>query len=317
MREKKPDNFPTSEPMNCDRTAVLITCHNRQPETLACLAALFNQILSTEVTIEVYLVDDGSTDGTREAVQQTYPQVKILPGDGNLFWNGGMRKAFAEAIKQDYDYYLWLNDDTQLYSEALNTLLATSRQLAEQGKSCSIVVGSAQDPHNGIHTYGGVVQAHWWHPFHFRKLKPTETIQRCDTMNGNCVLIPRKVVQLVGNLDPTLSHYAADYDYGLRARKQGCTVWIAPGYTGTCARNPLPNRSLNTNQAWDKQLQKMSQPKGLPLKGATLISVEEWKVFAQRHGGPLWLIYWLLPYRRLITSWLFGKQKKDEVLGNS
>jgi GT2 family glycosyltransferase len=84
--------------MNSDRTAVLITCHNRKPKTLACLAALFNQELSPEVTIDVYLVDDGSTDGTAEAVHQAYPQVKILQGDGSLFWNRGMRKAFAEAL---------------------------------------------------------------------------------------------------------------------------------------------------------------------------------------------------------------------------
>ena len=224
--------------MNRDRTAVLITCHNRKPKTLACLAALFNQALSPEVTIEVYLVDDSSTDGTAEEVQQAYPQVKILQGDGNLFWNGGMRKAFAEALKQDYDYYLWLNDDTVLYPEALSTLLATSHYLVEQGDIHSIVVGSTQDPENGALTYGGVVQEYRWHPLRFRLVQPNETAQRCDTMNGNFVLIPRKVAQLVGNLAPELIHYVADYDYGLRAKNQGCTVWVAPGYAGTCPLNP-------------------------------------------------------------------------------
>ena len=115
--------------MNSDRTAVLITCHNRKPKTLACLTALFNQEPSPDVTIDVYLVDDGSTDGTTEEVHQTYPQVKILQGDGSLFWNGGMRKAFAEALKQDYDYYLWLNDDTVLYPEAMPRDLFTPSEL--------------------------------------------------------------------------------------------------------------------------------------------------------------------------------------------
>jgi len=299
--------------MNRDRIAVLITCHNRKPKTLACLTALFNQTPPSSATTDVYLVDDGSTDGTAEEVHQAYPQVKILQGDGSLFWNGGMRKAFAEALKQDYDYYLWLNDDTILYPEALSTLLATSHNLVEQGYAHSIVVGSTQDPENGAQTYGGVVQGNGWHPFHFPVVKPHETAQRCDTMHGNCVLIPRKVAQIVGNLDPTFNHYGADLDYGLRAKLQGCTVWIAPGYAGTCASNPASSRQLNLDQPLHEQLQKMNQPKGLPFQDVTLLPMGEWKVFTQRHGGPLWLIYWLLPYRRLIGRLLFGNLKRDRV----
>jgi GT2 family glycosyltransferase len=60
----------------------------------------------------------------------------------------------------------------------------------------------------------------------------------CDTMHGKCVLIPRSVVQIVGNLDPAFVHYIGDWDYGLRTRQEGCTVWIAPGYLGTCSLNP-------------------------------------------------------------------------------
>ena len=150
--------------MNSYRLAVLLTCYNRKPKTLACLAALFSQGLPSEVKMEVYLVDDGSTDGTTEAVEQAYPQVKILPGDGSLFWNGGMRMAFAEAMKEDYDYYLWLNDDTLLYPDALSNLLSTSHQLISQGETHSIIVGSTQDPDNNEHTYGGIRQERWWHP---------------------------------------------------------------------------------------------------------------------------------------------------------
>jgi len=116
--------------MTRDRIAVLITCHNRKPKTLACLTALFNQTPPSSATTDVYLVDDGSTDGTAEEVHQAYPQVKILQGDGSLFWNGGMRKAFSEALKYDYDYYLWLNDDTILYPEAIASLLTTSHHIA-------------------------------------------------------------------------------------------------------------------------------------------------------------------------------------------
>jgi GT2 family glycosyltransferase len=80
-------------------------------------------------------VDDGSTDDTATAVSQRFPQVKILQGTGSLFWNGGMRIAFAQALQHDYDYYLWLNDDTVLYPNALETLLTTAQTLQSKEKS--------------------------------------------------------------------------------------------------------------------------------------------------------------------------------------
>jgi len=135
--------------MNSITIAALLTCFNRKEKTLACLKALFNQALPANVDISAYLVDDASTDGTAAAVQQTYPQVKIFSGDGNLFWNGGMRVAFSEAMKDDPDYYLWLNDDTRLDPEALNVLLTTSSELMKKGEKRAIVAGSTRDPEIG------------------------------------------------------------------------------------------------------------------------------------------------------------------------
>lgn len=283
--------------MESTKIAVLITCHNRQQKTLASLAALFNQALPEEVTLCVYLVDDGSTDGTELAVRQAYPQVKILQGDGSLFWNGGMRLAFAEAIKYNYDYYLWLNDDTILYPKALGSLLTTSHSLAKQGYSQAIVVGSTQDPESGVLTYGGIVRYSWWYPLKFRWVEPGEEIKSCDTMHGNCVLIPQEVAKMVGNLDAAFIHNLGDFDYGFRAISKGCSVWLAPGYVGTCAFNAPSWREPSLPLR--ERLKKMNQPKGLLLM--------EWKVYAQRHAGPLWPIYWLLPYVKLLMTSAFGK----------
>ena len=293
--------------MERNSIAVLITCHNRRQKTLACLAALFSQVLPPEVDLAVYLVDDGSADGTAEAVRQAYPQVRVLQGDGSLFWNGGMRMAFDAAVKDDPDYYLWLNDDTLLDPDAVSALLATYRRLAELGGDRAIVTGSTRDPDTGKHTYGGVVRSNWWHPFQYRLLEPAQEAQRCDTMCGNCVLIPRAVAQLVGNLDPAFIHYAGDWDYGLRAKQKGCSVWIAPGYQATCSSNPKP--ASKTEAQLREQLNKVSQPKGLALQDVTLQPMEEWKVLAHRHGGPLWQIFWLLPYRRMLWISLVGRLK--------
>ncbi|MCF2146318.1 glycosyltransferase family 2 protein [Desmonostoc muscorum LEGE 12446] len=288
--------------MQLTTIAVLLTCYNRREKTLQCLQALSQQSLTTEIQLKTYLVDDGSTDGTTEAIQQKYPNVHLIRGTGSLFWNGGMRSAFAAAQLEDPDYYLWLNDDTVLYPHALKTLLGVWTQLASQGQEEAIVVGSTLDPETGIPSYGGLMQTYWWHPLKFHHVHPDPDQPRhCDTLHGNCVLVPRAVAALVGNLNPKYTHDLGDYDYGLKARRQGCSVYMTPGYLGTCSANPPSSRMANTELAqanWNQ----VDRPKGLPLNDVTLHSFHEWKVFCRENGGIFWFFYWLLPYRRLL--WL-------------
>jgi GT2 family glycosyltransferase len=203
--------------------AVLITCHNRKDKTLACLEALYAQErLGLDFNVEVFLVDDGSSDGTSEAIRIQFPEVNIIQGDGNLYWNRGMHLAWETAAKtKNYDYYLWLNDDTFLYPSAISVLLPDNLNNV-------IICGSTACPQTGKLTYGG------------RKLKeinripPTHDFQVCDYFNGNCVLIPRAIFEQVGNLDLNFHHALGDFDYGLRARKLGFKAYITPHFIGTC-----------------------------------------------------------------------------------
>ncbi len=60
-------------------------------------------------------------------------------------------------MKDDPDYYLWLNDDTIIYPETVSVLLETNQKLSEEGETKAIVGGSTCDPETGKTTYGGVV----------------------------------------------------------------------------------------------------------------------------------------------------------------
>jgi GT2 family glycosyltransferase len=223
--------------------AIIMTCYNRRDTTLACLHALSQQTQP----FDVYLTDDGSSDGTSDAVAVNYPEVKILRGNGNLFWVGGMRLAFVEAMNGNYDYYLWLNDDTILEANVLTNLLQIHDYLKNQKHPDSIVVGSTQDPTTRLPTYGGAIKSKKWHSNKFEFLQPNQEIQGCDTMYGNCVLIPNSVAMKVGNIDAAFIHSLGDLDYGLRARRLGCSVWVAPGYVGTCTKNSIRNSWADTN----------------------------------------------------------------------
>ncbi len=292
--------------MESQTIAVLMTCHNRREKTLGSLAALLSQELPIQVKLAVYLVDDASTDNTAEAVKQSYPEIQIIPGNGSLFWNGGMRRAFTEAISSDPDFYLWLNDDTVLYPTALSKLISTYEGLEEQAQSTGIIVGSTRDEKTGNLTYGGMVRKTWWHPLKFCLLEPTKQAQPCQTMNGNSVLIPRAIAQVVGNLDPNFVHSIGDMDYGLRVLQHGYSVWLAPGYVGTCSTHLVQDDFWeNQDLTWHQRLKKVRGSKGLPIR--------EWKVFTQRHAGPLWPIYWGLPYARLLLAALFGGKMGSQI----
>ena len=127
------------------KVAILLTVHNRREKTLACLRNCYQQIDSMKGddlwSFSVYLVDDGSTDGTSEAVSEEFPQAVIIRGDGNLFWNHGMITAWEAAAADGQDFYLWLNDDTMMKEGALACLMETSSFLRHK----AIVVGTAEN----------------------------------------------------------------------------------------------------------------------------------------------------------------------------
>ncbi len=269
------------------RIAVLITCHNRRDKTLICLRALFASELLAEVELHVILVDDGSTDKTAQFVAHEFPQVEILFGDGNLFWNRGMHRAFARAMEVGFDGYLWLNDDTVLYPKTVERLVSTANRLSKGQNQFCIVVGATEDD-QGTLTYGGSIAVNRLQRFKFRKVWNADQPVECEAMNGNCVLIPHEVAKKIGNIDPEFEHAMGDIDYSLRARSAGFRVFSAPGFVGRCTANPIAHtfqdRSLGLKERWKF----ITSRKGVPVKS--------WYRFTRRHGGLFWPMYFVSPY---------------------
>lgn len=273
---------------------MLITCHNRLEKTVTCLDALFACDLPPEFHLEVLLVDDGSQDGTSQKVSAKFPQVRLIRGSGELYWGGGMRLAFSEALKQNFEYYLWLNDDTILYPDAVLRMFRTQNDIESLSGKAVIVIGTTCDSLNGKPTYGGQRQMHSIHKLRFTLITPSDRPIQCDTINGNCVLISQTAAAKVGNLDEAFVHSMGDIDYGLRAVKVGCQLWVMPGFAGTCSRNASRETFVDPALPLRQRLKKMLEPKGLPLSS--------WKVLTKRHSGPFWVVYWLWPYARVVLE---------------
>ena len=217
--------------------AVLITCHNRKDKTLSCLSALFNSLLPDDYSLEVFLVDDGSTDGTSDAIREHYPQVNIIQGNGNLFWTRGMHLAWTTAIQNnDYDYYVWLNDDTHIFQNTLATMLSA----ANSTENRHIIVAACCSEKSGELTYSGFLP-------NGDKIIPSVDLVQAHTFHGNFVLIPKFVYQQIGPIDPLFHHSIGDMDYGLRAAQKGIKSYIAPNFLANCeGHDSLPQWCLVT-----------------------------------------------------------------------
>lgn len=281
---------------NVTTLAVIMACHNRREHTLSCLRALNRQTIFSDLIVEVYLLDDGSTDGTSDAIKAEFPDVHILEGDGTLFWNRGMYESFSAAIRQGFDYYLWLNDDSTLYCNALEVLLDTQGALECQGHQHNIVGGAMQHPDTGKFTYGGIRKRHKFQfgPLTLDRIMPSDKPIQCDALNGNCVLIPASVVNKVGNLDPVYLHVGGDHDYGFRAVQKGCSVWLAPGYLGTCTDNPDDGTWHDVKLPVMERIRQLHSPRGYRFK--------ERAIYLKRHHGHWWPVQLIWPYIKIVLQ---------------
>lgn len=265
------------------RIATLLTCHNRKEKTLLCLRKLASQTLPENKYIQIVLVDDGSTDGTREAVLDEFPDAKVITGDGSLYWCGGMRKAWKEAAASDPDYYLLLNDDTLLYPDALRDLL----EITSEPDNRIIAVAAIRDPQTGKATYGGIRGK-------ADLVAASGQNEICDTFNANAVIIPRAAYRELGIFHEAYTHGMGDFDYGYSATRRGIRVIQSAAFLGECERNAISgtwrDRSLSRATRWKR----LHSPKGLPFR--------EWMEFNRRNAGWIWPVRTISPSIRLLLG---------------
>lgn len=226
--------------------AVLLTCFNREAKTKACLTSLlraygiFSEMHQTDMAI--FLVDDGCTDGTVQAVREVCgnADLHIITGNGQLYWSGGMclawRTAREEAKRRScqWNFYLLLNDDTTLWPDALDSLWQAHLYSMEHFGKPGIYSGiTCQEGHPEVITYSGDVFESGvkgkWH-----RLGPAETPQMVDQCNANILLVPQAIVDSVGIFHDGYIHGAADQDYCMLVRRNGFPALITAGIAGEC-----------------------------------------------------------------------------------
>ncbi|MBL7474045.1 glycosyltransferase family 2 protein [Robertkochia sediminum] len=217
------------------KVAALLTIHNRKEKTLSCLEALYHSAATTDLPHElsVFVTDDGCTDGSVEAIRARFPDVKIIQGNGELFWAEGMRMAWKEAMKCKFDLYLLLNDDTLLDSQALNLLLQGHKDCLKIEKRPGIYVGATKSAIHNKLTYSGSKILNRF-LYTQRRLAPNGSYQSCELANANIMMVPHDVTKTIGILRSGYAHGVADYDYSLTAIEHNVPVLVMPEYCGIC-----------------------------------------------------------------------------------
>lgn len=263
----------------------LMTCFNRKEKTVRALKRLIQG--NPGIVFSFIVADDASNDGTSEALKE-FDSVRVLHGDGNLFYSGGMRLAIEEAKKAtaDFDYCLLFNDDVDFADHAIE-------ELCKKDVS-SIWVGPTSDE-KGELSYGGVVKTSNWRPKTEIVMADSIEGKLCDTFNANCVLIPWGIFEKLDNIDGVYTHSMGDFDYGFSAVKKGYKIKVSDKFVGVCPDNPVQASWRNAELPLKERIRRKESPKGLPTK--------EWFYYLKKnYNGFTAIVYSVIPYIRIILK---------------
>jgi GT2 family glycosyltransferase len=207
--------------------AVVLTWNGREV-TLACLAALQRAEYGS---LHVVVVDNGSSDGTAEAVTAAYPDVELVRSERNLGYTGGNNLGLERALALDADHVLVLNNDVEVEPGALAALADAAARLPAVGALNPKILfadppghiwfaGARFDPRRG---YNGRQRGY---------AKPDgpafATVSETDRACGAAMFVPREALERVGRFDEELFLYSEDTDWSLRALALGYRLYVVP-----------------------------------------------------------------------------------------
>jgi glycosyltransferase involved in cell wall biosynthesis/GT2 family glycosyltransferase len=203
----------------------VIPVFNRKAETLACLGRL-EQLKAEAPGLRVVVADDGSTDGTAEAVRAAYPDVALVSGQGDWWWTGGMRAGVAEALRQGTTAILSLNDDTLIQPGSLAALLALAEGHPRRLVSALSMHADGEVIESGYRWAGlkGWTAEHRLPGWEERRRAPYAT----TAVAGACVLIPAAAFAAVGSYAEALPHYHSNLELCVRCSRAGFEVLVEP-----------------------------------------------------------------------------------------
>ena len=242
------------------KVLAVFTCFNRKEKTKTCIETLVKGNPSCEFTF--IAVDDNSTDGTSDMLNEMKEQFSIYPvaGNGSLFYSGGMRIGMQYALNnlgECYDYFMMVNDDVEFFGGCIEKMIKQSIRF-----DSAVIVGAMCD-HAGALSYGAVK---YDKGIKYHAIQPKDCKIQADTFNANCVLIPYRAFKKTGAIDEHYIHSLGDFDYGFELKRNGFRIFSSEEYVGVCQNNPTDNNWSDPKLGRIQRIKLKESPKGAPFK---------------------------------------------------
>lgn len=199
---------------------------NGKQDTLECLISLRQ---SNCFGCHIILVDNGSIDGTVDAVRAQFPDVHIILGQSNLGFAEGNNIGIRYALENDAEYVFLLNNDTTIKPLTLMRLIEVAERDPQIGILCPTIVSYVDRTKSyvgaRIYWQSGTVSDIEQSPERLPGVLDT------DYAPGCAFLIKTSVIRQIGLLDPYFFAYFEDVDWSLRCRRAGYRVVVVPQAT--------------------------------------------------------------------------------------
>jgi len=219
---------------------LVIPVYNRREITLQALRSL-RRIKCRNLEVHIIIVDDGSSDGTSEAIKKEFPEVQIVKGDGTLHYAAGTNRGISVALEKKPDYIVTMNDDAIFHERFLERLVKTAESNPHSVVGALLLLWDV--PHRVFQvdfkwktSVGG-----WFQPenptvFDF----PSQAFE-VQGMAGNCVLFPAAAIRECGLMDEEkFPHGWGDIQYLVRMKKMGWRLLVEPKAYVWCEPNTYP-----------------------------------------------------------------------------
>lgn len=209
------------------RVAVVVLTWNGREDTLACLRSLQHARWDD---LDVVVVDNGSADGTEEAVKAAFPEVVTIQNHANLGFAGGNNVGIDRALDRGAEAVLVLNNDTVVSPDAISALVAAMEADPLVG-ACSPVLPYAGDParlwfagssYDPTRARAGRASA-----YETSAALPTAPV-RITRAVGAAMLVRRSVIERVGAFAEELFYLYEDVEWSLRMRAAGWHILLVP-----------------------------------------------------------------------------------------
>ena len=212
--------------------STIIVNYNAGETLLHCVKALLTSTVQTKVTV----IDNASSDGSAENLNQLYGKqqgIEILFNPVNL---GFAPAVNSVARRLETDWVLILNPDCILEPETLGRLksaLENDARAALAGPAVRDESGQIQratlrrfpDPWKSLMTASGLWRLGKWLPaFHGVEVDVSKVgagAEICDAVSGACMLVRRNALEEVGYLDEEYAMHCEDLDLMFRLKEQG------------------------------------------------------------------------------------------------